>query len=101
VDVHELTLRRWMKEAAFKAGFDEAQRETFGQGMALLLRYLTLAVTTLAKVMTDPQASASAKVSAAGIVLKQGRESIELGQVVQRVETLEEQFKQHEQRGAP
>jgi hypothetical protein len=46
-------------------------------------------VQTLVKVMADDGAPHSAKVSAASALMKYGRESIELDDVVERVEKLE------------
>ena len=50
---------------------------------------VAVAVATLVKVMQDGAAPPSAKVSAAGMLLKFGREGMELDDLAERVETLE------------
>ena len=45
---------------------------------------------TLVKVMNDSKSSASAKVTAAAVLLKLGREGIELDDLAARVEMLEQ-----------
>jgi hypothetical protein len=57
--------------------------------MALIQRYAPMAVGTLVKVMNETTASASAKVTAAGSLLKFGRDGIELDDLAERVELLE------------
>ena len=85
----ERTLRRWMTEAAFRDAVDRARREAFGQAIWLTQRYAAVAVATLVKVMQDNVAPPSSKVSAAGLLLKFGREALELDDIAERVETLE------------
>lgn len=94
VGVHECTIRRWMKDPAFRKAYRDARAETHSQAMALVLRYEALAVNTLAKVMSDPSAPHSAKVSAAGLLMKQGHDVIELEDVAGRVEALEADLKE-------
>lgn len=48
-----------------------------------------MAVATLVKVMNDNAAPPSSKVTAAAVLLKFGREGIELDDLAERVETLE------------
>ncbi len=66
-----------------------AGREQFGHAIALMQRYAPLAVNTLAKVITDADAPASAKVAAATTRLRFGREGVELDDLAARVEALE------------
>ena len=87
--VSERTLRRWMSEGPFKAAVLAARREAFGQAIALTQKYAPVAVATLVKVMNDASSTASAKVTAAGVLLKFGREGIELDDLAERVEMLE------------
>jgi hypothetical protein len=91
------TVHDWLKIPAFKAAYREAQREAFKHSMALTQKYMPHAVQTLVKVMADEKSPPSAKVSAAAALMKYGRESIELDDVVQRVEQLEESAKAAEQ----
>jgi hypothetical protein len=87
--VNERTLRRWLAEPAFRDAVFRARREAFGQAIWLTQRYAAVAVATLVKVMQDQTAPPSAKVSAAAMVLKFGREGMELDDLAERVETLE------------
>jgi hypothetical protein len=87
--VPERTLYDWLKTPAFKSAYREAQRESFKHAMALCQKYLPHAVQTLLKVMADEEAPHNAKVSAATALMKYARESIELDEVVERVEKLE------------
>ena len=87
--VPERTVYDWLKLPAFKGAYRDAQRETFKHSIALTQKYLPHAVQTLVKVMADDHAPHSAKVSAASALMKYGRESIELDDVVERVEKLE------------
>ena len=88
--VNERTLYRWLREPGFARAYRDARREAFGQAIALTQRYAPLAVNTLAKVMSDANAPASAKVTAAVGLLRFGREGIELDDLAARVEALEQ-----------
>src|SRR3954471_2762497 len=87
--VNERSVRRWLEEPAFKRALLAARREGFAQAMSLTQKYAPVAVATLVKVMNDASSSASAKVTAAGVLLKFGREGIELDDLAERVEMLE------------
>ena len=87
--VNERTLRRWLAEPGFRAALLAARREAFGQAIGLTQRYAPVAVATLVKVMNDAGAAASARVTAAGVLLRLGREGIELDDLADRVAALE------------
>ena len=87
--VPERTLYRWLEHPTFLAKFRQARKKTFDQAISLTLRFSPMAVNVLAKVMTDPVTAAAPKVAAAIALLKFGRESIEMGDVVERLEELE------------
>ena len=87
--VNERTLRRWLEEAGFRAAWMAARRDAFGQAIGLTQRYAPVAVATLVKVMNDAAVAANAKVTAAGILLKFGREGIEIDDLAERVANLE------------
>ncbi|HEX8913562.1 MAG TPA: hypothetical protein VF796_14480 [Humisphaera sp.] len=89
--VNERTLRRWAKEPAFRAAVLRARRDAFGQAVGLTHRYAPVAVATLVKVMNDPMAAASARVAAAGLLLRVGREGLTLDDLSERVQQLEDQ----------
>ena len=58
------TLLRWMKDPEFDQAYREARRVAFGHSVARLQQASTAAVSTLLKVMIDPNSPASAKVRA-------------------------------------
>lgn len=88
--VPERTLYRWMtKDDAFMAAHRRGRREAFGQAIGMCQRLAPMGLSTLAKVMSDPGTSASARVSAASALLKFGREALELDDLAARVEALE------------
>lgn len=90
VGVAETTLYRWMRDPVFSKASREARRENFRQAISPTQRYAPAAVQTLMKVMQDPGAAHASKVSAATALLKFSRESIELDELVERVEILEQ-----------
>jgi hypothetical protein len=88
-DVGLRTLHNWMRQREFIRAYRDARREAFAHAISMTQRYTPMAVNTLAKVMTDPAAPFTAKVQAAAALLRFGRESIELDDLVDRVEQLE------------
>lgn len=89
--VSKQTLYRWLDEPAFGATFRKLRRQSFSHAISRTQHYLPRALHTLMRVMADKDASASARVSAATAVIKFARESVELDELVQRVERLEMQ----------
>ena len=78
VGISANTLLRWMKEPEFDAAYREARRTAFSQSIARLQQASSAAVTTLLKIMTDPNASSSARVRAAEVVLERTARAIEI-----------------------
>ncbi len=87
--VGERTLHRWLTEEPFARAYREARRGVFQQAVSLTQRYASLAVQTLAKVMTEASSPWSAKVAASSALLRFGREGIELEDMEARIEALE------------
>lgn len=87
--VGERTLHRWMRLEHFSQEYRFARREAFCQAIALSQRSSAAAVATLLRIMHDPKATWSARVSAATNILKFARESIELDDLAARIEMLE------------
>ena len=85
----ERTLRRWLQLPVFRDALLRGRREAFGQAIGLTQKYAPVAVACLVKVMQDPQSPPSSKISAAAVLLKFGREGIELDDLAERVEMLE------------
>ena len=86
---NERTLRRWLRLAQFRAALLRARREAFGQAIGLTQKYAAHAVVALVKVLNDAAAPPSAKVTAAAVVLRFGREGLELDDLAERVDALE------------
>jgi len=85
----ERTLRRWLDQPAFQCAYRTARRQSFNQAIGLVVKYATLAVSTLVQTMADANAPHHAKVSAATAVLKFGRDGIELDDLAGRLEAIE------------
>src|SRR6202030_4172746 len=77
VGISANTLLRWTQEPEFDAAYREARRTAFGQSIARLQQASSAAVTTLLKVMTDPNAPSSTRVRAAEVVLERAVKAIE------------------------
>jgi hypothetical protein len=90
VGITASTLIRWMQIPEFAAAYREARRAAFGQSIARLQQASTAAVSTLLKIMVDPNAPASVRVRAADSVLDHSRQAIEIEDVEVRVAALEE-----------
>jgi hypothetical protein len=83
------TLYRWIKEPAFKAAYQAAKREAYGQAIARLHQMTSAAVSTLGKVMVDPNTPASTKVRAADSILNHTSKAMEIEDIEARVTELE------------
>jgi hypothetical protein len=89
VDVAPRTLYRWMKEPDFDAAYRDARRVAFGPSIARLQQASSAAVSTLLKVMVDPNTPASTRVRAADSVLSLTAKTIELDDIGARLTELE------------
>ena len=83
------TLYRWLKDADFIAGFRAARRNAFSQSVARLQQMCSAAVSTLGKVMVDPDTPAATKVRAADSILNHSAKAIEIEDIEARVTDLE------------
>ncbi|MBZ5619281.1 MAG: hypothetical protein LAQ69_11250 [Acidobacteriia bacterium] len=83
------TLLKWMKLPEFQKAYREARRAAHGQSIARLQQATSAAVSTLLKVMVDPNTPASTKVRAADSVLDHSAKAIELEDIDARVTELE------------
>jgi hypothetical protein len=77
VGINPNTLLRWMKEPEFKAALWEARCTVAAQAMGRLQDAMGAAVTTVLKIMLDPNAPAGTRLRAAEIVLEQGAGEME------------------------
>ena len=83
------TLIRWMKVPEFQTAYREARRLAFSQSIARLQQASTAAVSTLLKVMVDPNSPASTRVRAADSVLNHSKHAIEIEDIEARIAALE------------
>lgn len=83
------TLYRWLKDADFNTGFRSARRNAFSQSVARLQQMCSAAVSTLGKVMVDPDTPAATKVRAADSILNHSAKAIEIEDIEARVAELE------------
>jgi hypothetical protein len=81
---------RWQKLPEFQKAYREARRAAHNQSVARLQQATSAAVSTLLKVMVDPNTPASTKVRAADSVLDHSAKSIEIEDIEARVTALEE-----------
>jgi transposase-like protein len=83
------TLLRWLKVPEFEIAYREARRAAFGQSIARLQQASSAAVSTLLKVMIDPNSPASTRVRAADSILGHAAKAIEIEDIEVRVAELE------------
>ena len=83
------TLLRWLKLPEFNAAYREARRAAVSQSVARLQQATGAAVSTLLKVMVDPNTPASTRVRAADSVLDHSAKAIEIEDIEARVAALE------------
>jgi hypothetical protein len=88
--IPERTIYNWLEEPKFNRAHRDARRQSFSHAISLCAYYAPMAAQALAKILADPHAPHSSRVSAATNLLKTGREGIELDDLVQRIESLEQ-----------
>jgi hypothetical protein len=89
VGISTATLLRWQKKPEFQKAYREARRAAHSQSIARLQQATGAAVSTLLKVMLDPNTPASVKVRASDSVLDHSAKSIELEDIEARLVELE------------
>jgi len=89
VGVAPKTLLRWLHVPEFQTAYRKARRDAHGQSIARLQQATGAAVSTLLKVMVDPNTPASTKVRAADSVLDHSAKALELEDIEARVSELE------------
>ena len=88
------TLMRWLLNPEFQAAYRQARRDVFSQSIARMQQASGAAVSTLVKVMVDPNSPASSKVRAADCLLDHATKGIELEDIEVRVTGLERSLKE-------
>jgi len=71
------TLVRWLKEPEFQAAYLDERRATVSQSNARLQQASSAAVSTLFKIMVDPNTPASTRVRAADSILDHAKQAIQ------------------------
>jgi hypothetical protein len=90
VGIGTQTLLRWLKVPEFEKSYREARRAAFAQSTARLQQATSAAVSTLLKIMVDPNAPASTRVRAADSILDHAKQAIEIEDIDVRVAALEQ-----------
>ena len=83
------TLLRWLQVPEFKDAYRKARRDAYSQAMARIQQACGAAVSTLLKVMVDPNTPASSKVRAADSILDHSAKAIEIEDIEARISELE------------
>jgi hypothetical protein len=86
VGINPNTLLRWMKEPAFEAAWREARHTAFSHAVGRLQDAMGAAVTTVLKIMVDPNAAVGARLRAAEIVLEHAAGEMDLEDRVTKLE---------------
>ena len=89
--IAEVTAGRWLKDLAFQEAYRTARRHVVQHAVARVQQATCTAVETLRAIMQDPEAPASARVSAAKAVLETAIKGIELEDLEARIAALEHQ----------
>jgi hypothetical protein len=89
VGVSTKTLLRWQKIPEFDRAFREAKTVTFRQSLARLQQASGPAVTTLLKILVDPNAQLAVKARCAYYILDQTRKGMETEEFEVRMTELE------------
>ena len=89
VGISANTLLRWMRDPEFEAAYREARRRLFSQAIERLQGAAGAAVTTILKVMVDPNERAGIHLRAAEVVLERAVATGEREDLEDRVAKLE------------
>jgi len=93
--IGERTLYSWLADKDFQEQYRTARRAVVAQAMAQLQRVSSLAVSTLADIMSDSEAPASSRVSASKAVLELAIKAVELEDIMSRLDALEEEVQKN------
>jgi hypothetical protein len=94
IGIGETTLYRWMKDEAFNKSFKETRKNALSQTISRLQQTSTDAVNTLKSVMTNEEATASSRVTAARTVLEMAFKAYELEDLATRLEEMEQHIQE-------
>ena len=94
IGVSERTLLRWIQEEDFQRAYRDARRQVVQHAIVRMQRCTQEAVDALSDVMTNPEASASARVSAARSVLQFAMQAVQSEDLEARLAILEHHLAQ-------
>jgi hypothetical protein len=89
IGVSARTLLRWLQDDDFQRAYQAARRQVVQHAIVRVQRCAGKAVDALCDVMTNPEASASARVSAARSVLQLAMQAVQIEDLEARLATLE------------
>jgi hypothetical protein len=89
IDVSVKTLLRWLKLPEFQMAYAEARRAAVSQSNARLQQATGAASTAILKLMVDPTVPPAVRLRAAESVMTLAVKSIEIEDVLMRIEALE------------
>lgn len=92
INLGEKTLWRWLQDDDFRKAYMEARAEVVRHAVVQVQTCMNEAVGTLREVMSDPQAPASSRVSAAKSMLDLGVKAVEVEDLSSRLKRLEEKL---------
>ena len=90
VGINENTLWRWLKDSGFSKSYQEARRQVVNQAVSRIQAKMAKAVDTLAEIILNKKALASARVSAAKEILAVGIKAVEIEDLEQRISQIEQ-----------
>ena len=93
VGIGPQTLKRWLKVVEFQEALRDARRELVSQANLRLQQASSAAVSTLLKIMVDPNAPEAARVRAADRILDGAHRALEFEDVYVRLAALEQNLK--------
>lgn len=91
--VNESTIWRWMRDQAFQKALQEAKHRIVAQAILQLQQATGEAVETLRTIITDNEAPANSRVSAAKTVLDFAVKALKMEDIEARIKALEEETK--------
>ncbi len=94
VGLAERTLYGWLADPAFAEAYRAARRAAVSQAVARLQQFSSHATTVLLQLMDDRSVSSSVRLRAAIAVLEFAIRAVELEDLQQRVEALEQAYKE-------
>jgi hypothetical protein len=94
--VGERTLHTWLKDVAFIDAYTAARATAVSQAITRLQQASSEAVDCFKDVMRDPEAGASARVTAATKILEMAVKGTEIAELQRRLNALEEAAEEEE-----